>query len=142
MNKHIPIFVISVFLLFMGHLSLSTHCYANAIKYSSSYGISALLMKNELPKDTSTVFDPKSIVIGPNPVDKYLNVQLDVNMKLVSLEIFDLIGKQRGVIAIDQTMLKGNTAKISRKDLNIESGIYLLRLITNVGETSRKLVVK
>ncbi|MGJ5642350.1 T9SS type A sorting domain-containing protein [Formosa sp. S-31] len=78
-------------------------------------------------------FKPLKIKIYPNPVDDIIII-IDLNKKLQSYKIYDLLGK----IIVFRKGLKENKIDISE----LKSGIYLLELETELGETAVRKVYK
>lgn len=71
----------------------------------------------------------ESVVITPNPVRSFLNVQLAEGIDLLNVEVYSLLG---------QKLLQSRSSSI---DFNhFSKGVYLVKLLTNKGSITEKVV--
>lgn len=77
--------------------------------------------------------EPKSVLFYPNPVEDYLNIQLEENSGTAFAEIFNVSG---------QVVLKQNLPELKNqlKVADLPKGIYFLELTTDSGVTRSKLL--
>jgi len=69
------------------------------------------------------------VTIVPNPVKNRINIQLHPSNGLVKVELFNIIG---------QTVYKGQKTHFDISELN--SGIYILKLTTDKGELTKRII--
>ena len=74
--------------------------------------------------------------VAPNPALDQIQVQLEAELQIQSLELFNLNGQQQQV----PVSLEYNRATIQRGQL--AAGLYLLRVQTNLGVAIRKVVFR
>jgi hypothetical protein len=75
--------------------------------------------------------------VYPNPVNNHFTVALDQEQELINAELFALDGKSMGIlIPINGQQNKHYTFKT----LDVNTGVYLLRLNTNIGYKQIKLI--
>ena len=78
-----------------------------------------------------------TIQVYPNPTNDNFYVYLNSNLtKNNHLEMYDLTGKQ----VYNQT-INSKTMKLSKSELNISNGIYLLKLTTDNSTTLQKVII-
>ncbi len=79
------------------------------------------------------------LVISPNPSNDYFNIQLkNNNLKNITATLFTIEGKE-----ITTKKLSDNSIMLSTKELNLSSGIYILKLKNKGKEIhTKKLIVK
>jgi hypothetical protein len=78
-----------------------------------------------------------SIQLYPNPVSNQFTVTINQEQELLNAELFALDGKSLGIL----TLINNNTSKQYHfKMLEVSSGVYLLRLQTNLGFKQLKLI--
>lgn len=80
----------------------------------------------------TNTFDLSKISVFPNPAQDVLNLELPSNIELNSATLYDLTGRDTGVNINNKTM---NISDLS-------SGVYLLKVETNGGTLSRKIIKK
>ena len=80
---------------------------------------------------------PDILKIYPNPVDNRLKIELEDNVKVERVEFIDYSGKIYTPSKIER---KGN--KLTVFISNIESGNYILTLVTDRGLNQSKVVVE
>ncbi len=68
--------------------------------------------------------------IYPNPVSERLEISIPSNVKINNVALFDLLGKNTGVI------LNNNFMDTS----NLSTGVYFLNIKTDVGEITKKII--
>ncbi len=84
--------------------------------------------------DSILLFDSKSyihtqkdILLYPNPAQKFINIEIDKNLKIKTLEVFNMEGKILQIIH--------NTNPLARKiqiDINhLETGVYFVRMVSS-----------
>ncbi|HSD14282.1 MAG TPA: T9SS type A sorting domain-containing protein [Flavobacterium sp.] len=73
----------------------------------------------------------QDVKIYPNPVQDVLNINLSENLFVISYEIYDLLGKK---------VLFGGEIENSIKMSGLERGVYILRIQTNQGTLTKKIV--
>lgn len=83
---------------------------------------------NTLSVDEATLGN--SISLYPNPTNNIINLNVANSVSINKLELYNILGKQ---------VLNLNNAKTL--DLtNLESGVYMLRIVTNKGSITKKVV--
>lgn len=81
--------------------------------------------------NTETFVIDESIAIYPNPVSNVLNIK--TNNSVISIELYSVLG----------TQVFKTTKPVSQIDASrYQSGIYLLKVVTNKGEITKKIVIK
>lgn len=70
-----------------------------------------------------------------NSIDKELVINKPINMKILNVEVYDLLGK---TIKVWNNF--NVTNQIRKKLENISTGVYILKVKTNKGTTSRKIL--
>lgn len=103
-------------------------------------GHEAQLMANDalqyfLPSFLSvdTFEEDQLIKIYPNPTNTGIVTVSSKNNKVISIQVFDLLGKQ-----IKNETLTNNTLNVS----NLKAGVYILKINQNNTSTIKKLVIK
>ena len=74
-----------------------------------------------------------NVSVYPNPTSDFFRVDIDRNYESITIEIYDILGKKLLTV-------KDNVDNIDIS--NLRNGIYTLRLKTNKGEASIKLIVR
>jgi len=95
---------------------------------------------------TNGVFNPTFIEVGlnisPNPVDRSTTIRFELKeSENINLSLFDINGRVIKNL-INNRMTKGIKRIRLTIDENISSGMYFIKLNTDIGTTARKLVVK
>jgi len=80
----------------------------------------------------SNEFLAENISIFPNPANDIVNLEIPSNIELTSAKLYDLTGKDTGLI------INSDTINVS----NLSSDVYLLRVETTKGSISKKLVIQ
>ncbi len=82
-----------------------------------------------------------NISLYPNPADNYSNISFDLsNTALVTIELFDVLGKKVRTILNGSSVAGEHSFKIEKDDLN--GGIYFLKTSIGSQETTKKLIFK
>ena len=80
-----------------------------------------------------TELDRNSFVIYPNPVRDIVNIQLNKDLKINDVSIFDMSGKRVFSSKLNETAYNLN---------QLNSGVYILNLTTDKGSASYRLIKK
>lgn len=124
-------------------LQQSGHLYDNP-NYYLGYGIPNMKTASDLlTTNTSNFFTHNNIHIFPNPCNSELNIQINLqrrNIDKLTVQLSDMLGKFILIKDINLDIDNTNLIKIDNID-NLESGFYILSLITNEGIISKKIVV-
>lgn len=80
--------------------------------------------------DIIRVGDFSKVNIYPNPATNF--IKIDTEEKILSIKFYDITGKQINVNSTDKTV------DVS----NLSNGDYILNIVTEVGETSHKIIKK
>ena len=83
-----------------------------------------------------------AVQIGPNPVKEDLNIGFSQSVNLNGIDVYDLNGRLITSQSIAKRMNAGEKLCFSSNELNLYQGIYLLKLRTEQGLLSRKIVVE
>jgi predicted outer membrane repeat protein len=84
----------------------------------------------------SVFYDAKSAVaIYPNPAQNDLTIALSENTKGATVQLYDITGRLVVSENTNQTLYTMDCSKY-------ENGIYVLRILTEAGETTQKIVIK
>ncbi|MGB0891243.1 MAG: endonuclease [Flavobacteriaceae bacterium] len=86
---------------------------------------------------TASIFDQqlKTLKIFPNPItDNKIVILNPLQVKIKKISLFSLIGKK----VFQTTTIKNNQVNFSK----IKTGIYLLRINSSLGNTTRKIIIK
>lgn len=121
--------------VFWGGTSLEGTLILNGPSIPTSAGVYTVSM-NRVTGDyslSSGIFTKSSFIVYPNPAQNNLNIASELNTAIVSIEVFDTLGKK--VIAV-----KPNSTSI-RLDLSaINSGLYFVKIATATGFETVKLM--
>lgn len=85
------------------------------------------------PLGSSTIFSASSVEVYPNPSHDFINVKIDENLSVASLQLMDLQGKVVRSFEINQDKL--NVAGLA-------AGHYILQITSNNRSLSKKIVVQ
>ena len=89
---------------------------------SGGFDLDAVGVINNSSNDTRIIRENHGIIIFPNPVEKYLNIQLPSEILPVNYTISDIYGKQ---------FMIGNLSELPKQKVDIQplpSGFYTIRL--------------
>ena len=78
-----------------------------------------------------------SISISPNPASNYVNINLNEGNKIESIYIISFEGK----VVQSMTQIE-NTKNVSIDLSSIAMGTYLIKVVTELGEITKKIIVK
>jgi len=71
-----------------------------------------------------------SVSVYPNPTNDFINLKVSTSTNIKSAELFNIIGKQ--------VIKAGNTNTLDLT--NLESGVYLLKVTTDLGSLTKKII--
>lgn len=77
-------------------------------------------------------FSLSQISVFPNPVNYFLKVNIPSNLELLSADLYDVLGRNTGVV------IANGEINVS----NLASGIYILKIETSAGSLSKKVVIE
>ncbi|MDD2634672.1 MAG: T9SS type A sorting domain-containing protein, partial [Bacteroidales bacterium] len=89
------------------------------------------------PFVNTAIFEQSNFVIYPNPSNGDFTLIIADNQKDIIAEIFNLQGQ-----VLYSTKIYSNTDKVEFKDLNMNSGIYLLKLSSDEQVILEKIIIK
>lgn len=92
-----------------------------------------LLTGGCMPINVEDIAHEKALTVYPNPANDILNVS--ANEIPLSIEVFDMLGKQINLLQSNQLQNEINLS-------DIETGIYLLRVTFEDGSATKKIVVE
>lgn len=103
---------------------------ANCAANPGSQIVDAVFVSDGATLSLSNVDVSNSISIYPNPTSKFLNISSNLNIQ--TIEMYDVLGKM--------VLKLGKTEQI--KIDQFEFGIYLLKIYSEKGEMTKKVVIK
>ncbi len=121
--------------VFWGGTSLAGTLILNGPSIPTSAGTYSVSM-NRVTGDyslSSGAFTKSSFTVYPNPAQNILNIASELNTTIVSIEIFDTLGKK--VIAI-----RPNTTAVRLEIGEINAGLYFAKIATVTGFEIVKLM--
>ncbi|WP_147678477.1 T9SS type A sorting domain-containing protein [Algibacter pacificus] len=95
----------------------------NSYKSFSIHSTSTLSTQNVSVENSTSIY--------PNPADTELNISMSDNQSITSVELYTILGKK---------IMSTNNKKIDISNLN--PGLYLVRIKTSQGQTSKKIVIQ
>tara|TARA_R110000868_G_scaffold154618_4_gene380703 strand:- start:2147 stop:2629 length:483 start_codon:yes stop_codon:yes gene_type:complete len=101
---------------------------------SEKDGVSSVFNAQVLIQDALNIedFDKNSFSLYPNPASTSLTIKSNSNAPIKSVNFYDALGKQ----------IKKVDANFENIDLkNLSNGLYFLKIKTDSGEASKKLVI-
>lgn len=118
----------------------STYTYQNgqtSTTTRAAYNSNVILLSAETMNTTNGF----GLDIFPNPYHEKVNIKLQLEtLSPVNITVFDLIGKRIAVL-VDKTETAGEFSySFSAKDLGLAKGTYLVKVMVNNKETTRKII--
>ena len=96
---------------------------------------SASLISNSLKKETLTTFNSNRFYVYPNPVENILMINIPENQSYeFILEIFDASGRLN--FSQKYSSPTANIIRINSSELNLQSGMHLIRLTDQMNQTN------
>lgn len=102
----------------------------------AAYNSDVLTSANSLPSNSEYTLE-----VFPNPYSEKVNIKLHLekNSK-ISISVYDLIGKKISVLADKNEDAGDFTYNFSAKDLGLARGTYIVKVVVNNRETTRKIL--
>ena len=97
--------------------------------YSSTQSRSLIRLNGSYSLGVDTFNETNDFKIYPNPTNDLININSNNNHSFTSVKVYDLSGKM---------LIESSDNKISVS--NLSSGVYLLRIMTETGEITKKFI--
>ncbi len=103
---------------------------ANCAANPGSQIIDAVFVSEGATLSLDEIVRSEDVTIYPNPTSKYINIRTTLNVQ--NIEIYDILGKL--------VLAEGDSNHINVEQF--QSGIYLLKIYTDKGKATKKIVIK
>jgi PKD repeat protein len=109
---------------------------------------------NNIYIDDIMIYDPATVnineikpsegfVVYPNPADDKTTVAFSVKTtSVIKLSLIDVLGKEINLISEKDAQAGEHSLSIDKRELNLSSGVYFVKLSVNGSISTRKLILK
>lgn len=109
----------------------------NGTKWIGTGGGVALFNENGIPSGVQNQLKRnQSLIIYPNPATNYIHIELSSEEKIKTVEFINIQGK------VISTMFGSSSTKMDFPINNIKNGFYLLKVTTNNGIQTGKIIIE